>query len=67
MLQPPLATDEEFKTNFTRAPVRNYKNESERFKLTTKRRYDVQYSQLYFTRLHLMKPRLQNAARKKWG
>lgn len=66
-LQVPTPGDEEFTNTLTRAPVTNYCNESDRFKIPPEKRYGIQYSHMYYTRLNLMKPRLLNAAQKKWG
>ncbi|XP_066910523.1 DNA polymerase delta subunit 2-like [Clytia hemisphaerica] len=44
-----------------------YKNLSERFIYTDKRKFNLQYSQLYAIRLMVMRPKLETAAKNKWG
>ena len=45
----------------------SYTNKSQRFLFKKKRKFDLQYSQLYAVRLMAMKQRLRTAAQKKWG
>ena len=45
----------------------SYTNKSQRFLFKKKRKFDLQYSQLYAVRLMAMKQRLRTAAHKKWG
>jgi len=45
----------------------SYKNESQKFTYKTKRKFDLQYSHLYAARYKLMRPKLMDAAKKKWG
>ena len=45
----------------------SYENQSQKFKYKTKRKFNLQYSQLYTARYKLMRPKLTAAAKKKWG
>jgi DNA polymerase delta subunit 2 len=58
--------DEAFIKPFTRAGAA-YSNQSEAYRTPSMTRYGAQYSQLYYTRFHLMKQRLLLAAKNKWG
>lgn len=66
--QQPLPSDETFQKPYERAKS-SYENLSKSFiaPAVTARTYGVQYSQLYFTRLALMKPRVIEAAEEKWS
>lgn len=44
-----------------------YDNLSKRFVYTGKRKFDLQYSQLYAVRLNAMKKKLEEAVKNKWG
>ena len=45
----------------------SYENLSQRFIFKEKRKFDLQYSQLYAVRLMAMRNKLQQAAQGKWG
>lgn len=44
-----------------------YENLSKRFIFSEKRKFDLQYSQLYAVRLMVMRKKIEHAAKKKWG
>ena len=45
----------------------SYENLSDQYLYTGKRKFDLQYSQLYAVRFMVMRKKLENAAKKKWG
>ena len=44
-----------------------YENLSQRFIFSEKRKFDLQYSQLYAVRLMVMRKKIEHAVKKKWG
>lgn len=66
LLHPPIPQDEDFIKPFTRATA-TYENLSQIFRTPQERKYGLQYSHLYYVRLNIMKPRLEEAAKRKWG
>lgn len=44
----------------------SYENKSQKFRYKPKRKFDLQYSQAYSARSELMRPKLIEAAKKKW-
>lgn len=45
----------------------SYENESQKFRYKPKRKFDLQYSQAYGARYEVMRPKLVDAAKQKWG
>ena len=66
LLSVPRPEDEEFVKETSRESCR-YENLSERFRTPPRKKYGLQYSQIYFIRLTKMKPILVDAAKQRWG
>ena len=65
LLSTPSADSEDFSKPFKRKSCK-YENRSGKFKVSS-RDYDRQYCHVYFTRLTLMRKRVVEEARRKWG
>lgn len=61
----PTAEDEDYQKVHTRSRC-SYESHCKRFR-HEKREYTTQYAHIYFSRLFLMRSKLETAASKKWG
>ena len=66
LLSHPNSEDEKHAKSYSRESC-SYENMSKIFLKPRARKYGVQYSHIYYSRLQAMKPRLAKAAGAKWG